>query len=88
MRSYFSTFWLDGLAAAAGDVDRFVGRRELVVLPVDLHLQAGAADVVFEREVGEVGVEVERAGARLAQLDRVPARRRARRLRARTCCRR
>ena len=53
----------DRLAAAAGDIDRFVGRRELVVLALDLQLQAGAADVVFEREVGEVAVPIQRAGA-------------------------
>ena len=49
-------------------------------MPLDLELQAGAADVVFQREVGEIAVPVERAGARLAELDRVPAGRRARRL--------
>ena len=64
----------DDLAAAAGDVDRFVGRRELVVVALDFQLEAGVADVVFEREVGEIAVPVQRAGARLAQFDRVRGR--------------
>ena len=53
----------DDLAAAAGDVDRFVGWRELVVVAFDFQLEAGVADVVFEREVREVAVPVQRAGA-------------------------
>ena len=61
----------DGLAAAAGDVDRFLDRRELVVVPLDFEFEAGAADVVFEREIGEIAVPIQRAGAGLAELDRV-----------------
>ena len=54
---------VDGLAARAGDLDRLVDAGQLVVLAVDLHLQAGLRDEVFQREVGQVGVEVDRAGA-------------------------
>ena len=77
----------DRLAAAAGHVHRLVVLDEPVDLAVDLDLQARVGDRVFEREVGQVGVEVERALALLEERDRVLAGLPAPRLRGRTRCR-
>ena len=62
-----------GLAARAFGLDGLGGFDELVVLALHLDFEAGAGDRVFEREVRQVCVEVERAGAFLDELDGVLA---------------
>jgi hypothetical protein len=53
---------IEGLAEGAlGEVGGVLALDELVVLAADLDFETGGGDVVFEGEVGEVGVVVERA---------------------------
>ena len=64
---------LDGLAAAAGDIDLFIFRHQLVVIAVDLDFQTGLLDEFLEGEVGRVDIGVDRAVALAADLERVLA---------------
>ena len=65
---------LDSLAAGASDEGVPFFRRESPVTTLRFDFEAGSGDVIFLGEVGEVGIEVERAFALFAKLDGVFAR--------------
>ena len=61
-------------AALGGwDLDLLVVADQAVILAVHLHLQAGLGDEVFQREVGEIRVVIDRACPLALDLERVLA---------------